>query len=334
MPRRRTIRRALVIVIACVLCSAACSAAELFHFRNGFWINLHHYLYAQALAGSGAKGRTNTSARDAIQHAPCKAAEDSTDFQAAVAFYAAHYASADWLFDPEMRRLNDLLGDAGDAPQPPAGLPADLAEQLRNAAPAYRAACWPAHQRANEEWIAALQPRVAKHGQAIATRLGDIYESRWPAPVVDVVTYANWAGAYTYDKHITVASVNPDYQGDSALEMIFHESSHALGDRLFDQLRAHFARHHSEMPRNFDHALIFFTAGIVTKLELKTVDPDYVPYADRLGIFRRVPQWAEDEAAFAKYWEPYLEGKVSRESALGGLAQAICCEDSGNKAGK
>ena len=324
-------RHVSLLLFIALLHSSTCFAFDLFHFRNGFWINLHHYLYAQALAAGQGSARTNTSARDALQQAPCDAMPEraGADFQAAVAFYAANYAAKDWLFDADMWRLNDLLGDAGNDAHPPQSLPADVRTTLERAAPGYRAACWPAHQRANEQWIAALRPLLAQHGDAIANRLADIYESRWPHPVVDVVTYANWSGAYTYDEHITLASVNPDYQGNSALEMIFHESSHALGDRLFDQLRAAFARDKSEMPRNFDHALIFFTAGIVTKQELRAVAPDYVPYGDRLGIFRRVPYWSEDETAFIRYWQPYLEGKTSRQSALDQLAKAICCETPG-----
>ena len=319
-------RRAANVVIVLFLCVPALHAQELFRFRNGFWINLHHYLYAEALAQPEAgTARTNMSARTAIEHAPCDALAESERpaWQQAVKFYAEHYASRDWLFDDDMRRLNDVMGDAENSHDVPSGTPSDLAEQLRGVAAIYRARCWTAHQRANARWIAALTPRLAEHGQAIATRLAEIYQSAWPRPVVDVVGYANWSGAYTYDAHITVESANPDYQDDSALEMIFHESSHAFRTRLFDDLEAALEREHQQLPRNFDHVIIFFTAGVVTQNELRGSHPDYIPYADRLGIYRRVPGWSAYEGILQQAWRPYLKGKTSRKAALAAVAHAL-----------
>jgi hypothetical protein len=305
------------------------AAAPLFHFRNGFWINLHHYLYAQALATSdNSMPRLRQSAINAQSNVPCPPIPEGERgvWQQAVDFYAVHYLTRDWLFDNDMRELNDLLSDADNNSDPPAGLPTDLRQVLTQAAAAYRTGCWATHQRANSAWIEALEGKLAQHGTGISQRLEEIYQAKWPVSlVVDVVTYANWAGAYTYDHHITADSVNPDYRGDSALEMIFHESSHALDGRLFDQVHEEFARNHADMPRQFDHALIFFTAGVITKQELHNPDPDYVPVADRLGIYKRIRHGSEDEKAFRQYWQPYLEGKTSREKALRGLVQAICC---------
>jgi len=302
---------------------------QLFHFRNGFWINLHHYLYAKALATSeSVKGRLRSSAEDAIQNAPCQAIPEAQrkDWQAAIDFYRTNYTSKDWLFDNDMRRLNDVMGDAGDSDDPPTSLPPELRQLLKRAAAVYRAACWTGHRRANQEWIATLQKRLEIHGRAMVQRLTDVYEAKWPNDiVVDAVTYANWAGAYTYDQHITVASVNKDYQGDSALEMIFHESSHALDAKLFDDLQAEFAARHAEMPRDLFHVVIFFTAGIVAQQELRKTDLDYIPYAYRLGIYKRDPNWGKDEAVLQRAWRPYLEGRKPRKEAIQELSEGVCC---------
>jgi len=304
--------------------------AALFHFRNGFWINLHHHLYAQALATSEtAKNRLRSSAEDAIQNAPCKAIPEAqrAAWQKAIDYYRTNYTAKDWLFDDDLRRLNDTMGNAADSDDPPAGLPAELREVLKPAASVYRTACWDDHRRANQAWIEALQERLEVHGRAIARRLTDVYEAKWTdAIVVDAVAYANWSGAYTYDQHITVASVNKDYQGDSALEMIFHESSHALDTKLFDELQAEFAAKHADMPRDLFHVVIFFTAGVLAQQELKKTDPDYTPYAYRLGIYKRVPEWGEDEAILQRTWLPYLEGAKPRKEAIQELAQGVCCK--------
>jgi hypothetical protein len=302
------------------------AAQNLFQFRNGFWINFHHYLYAEALAGSdSARGRLRSSAEDVIRKAPCKAIPDDkrAAWQKAIDYYRANYVQPDWLFVDDMRRLNDTMGDASDSDDPPTGLPAELRQALQRAAPAYRAACWAEHRRANAEWIASLEKKLAQHGPPLAKRLLLVYEAKWPERlVVDAVAYANWAGAYTYRHHITVSSANPDYQDDS-LEMIFHETSHALEGKLFDEVDAEFKRRKAEMPRDFDHALIFFTAGILVKQELAKTDPSYLPYADRLGIYKRVPHWTEYEAALQRTWEPYLEGNKPRKEAIAELVEEV-----------
>lgn len=309
-------------------------ATGLIEFRNGFWINLHHYLYAQALSRTGtAAARLQSTANSAIQNAPCTIpGSERAVWDSAVELYATHYISKDWLFDDEMRQLNDVLGQMGDATGKTLGsasaLPEDLREALIGAATVYRQACWPAHHRANAAWIIAEKTRLAKHGATLARHLEDVYLAKWPDHLVaDVVTYANWAGAYTYGTHITIGSVNSDYQDDSALEMIFHESSHALDTKLFDEFADEFKLQSARWPRQFDHALIFYTAGILTKRELAPTNPSYVPYGDRLGIFQRVQGWSEDEAAFELAWKPYLEGKKARKEAIRDVVKMICCKE-------
>ena len=304
------------------------ATAQLVHFRNRFWINLHHYLYAEALSESDrASERLRSSARDAIQHAPCKIPDpQSAAWNRAVAFYASNYIQKDWLFDNEMRKLNDAMGEMNDDSIAASAIPDDLRTVLVGAATVYRTACWPAQQRTNARWIAAENVRIEQHGSAIARKLQAVYEAKWPAYLVaDAVAYSNWAGAYTYDSHITVDSVNPDYQDDSALEMIFHEASHALDTKLFDEFAAAFKRRGSDLPRQFDHALIFYTAGAITKQELARTNPSYVPYGERLGIFNRVAGWSADEAVFETDWKPYLQGNKTRSQAIQDVANDVCC---------
>ena len=324
----------LRIVLCLLLSSTAFSSQEpstLFNFHNGFWINLHHFLYAQALAQSSDHSRVGSSARIATANAPCAnltSAAEAAAWQDSVRFYGEHYASKDWLFDGELGHINTVLGKAGDDKHPPSELPSELRDQLERAAPFYRQACWPNHAKANAAWIEGLKPLLREHGGAIASRLAAAYETTWPStPIdVDVVVYANWAGAYTNPPHITAGSVNHDYTGDSALEMIFHEASHTLVDHLADKIAAEFEKVHHEFPRQLDHAVIFFTAGFVTKTELKKSDPDYQPYAYRLGIYSRSPVWTGYEKVLRQYWQPYLEGKEKFDVALQQVAHAICCE--------
>ncbi len=330
MNARSLITRCPKVLLAILICCPSLHAApDLFQFRNGFWINLHHYLYAQALATSDSvTGRLRSSAEDAIKNAPCKAMPEKQQeaWQKAVEYYRANYVKSDWLFDDDMRRVNDMMGDAADSDDPPAGLPAELRQALKGAAPVYRAACWQEHKETNAAWIKVLQGKLAQHGDALAKRITDVYEAKWPSDmVVDAVTYANWAGAYTYDQHITVSSANPDYQ-ENSLEMIFHETSHALDTKLFDELQAEFVAKHAEMPRDLYHVVIFFTAGILAQQELQKTYPDYVPYAERTGMYKRVQHWSDYKAALQRTWELFLEGRKSRKEAMAELVDEICCK--------
>lgn len=327
-------RASSLVAIICLLTSNSLQASapdnSLFSFRNGFWINLHHFLYAQALAQSTtANPRWISTAQDAIRKAPCdrfdspKADQTWSD---AVRFYASSYALRDMLRDRDFAHINDLLGDSGASTELPGSLPSDLKTELEKAAPIYRQSCWPVHRKTNETWIKSLQPLLTVHGTYIALRLTSIYETKWPAePLpVDVVIYANWAGAYTVPPHITMGSVD-DVLGSAQLETIFHESLHTMDQHMIRDLAAAFARNHSQV-YDLDHVMIFFTAGFVTKEELRESDPAFQPYAYRHGMYKRVQYWDQDEAALRKYWQPFLEGKETRANALDHLAHAICCE--------
>jgi hypothetical protein len=321
-------RSLIIFIVGCG--SAFATPKPLFNIRDGFWINLHHYLYAEALAKSAkANPRWSSSAQDAIRRAPCSSfssKDAATIWDSAVTFYAENYAARDMLFDREFAHMNDVLGDAGDSPRLPPELPADMSAELEKAAPIYRESCWPEHRKLNQEWIVSLEPLLATHGVHIAARLSEIYRTEWPTTPLpaDVVIYADWAGAYTAPPHITIGSVQ-DILGSAQLETIFHEALHTMDRRMIEDLDAAFTRQHSR-PYDLDHVIIFFTAGFVTKQELENSDPNFDPYAYRHGMYKRVQYWDQDEAALRKYWQPYLEGKIRRQEALDGLAHAICCE--------
>lgn len=302
----------VVFTVSCFCPMRGSASARLFNFRNGFWINLHHFLYAQALAQSTtANARWISTARDAMKKAPCAAfaSEDAAKtWEHATRFYTMNYASLDMLRDRDFAQLNDLLGAADEKERLPADLPASLRTELENVAPAYRQACWENHRSLNQAWIDSLQPILAAHGANIASRLTKIYETNWPVEplAVDVVVYANWAGAYTVPSHITVGSADSP-GGAAELETVFHEALHTMDQRMIQDLSAAFARNHSES-YDLNHVMIFFTAGFITRQELRESDPNYEPFAYREGMYKRLKYWDQDEAALRKYWQPFLEG--------------------------
>src|SRR2546429_5270309 len=89
---------------------------------------------------------------------------------------------------------------------------------------------WGGPEQTSRRWILQVAPLVREQGVGLSERLADIYQTRWPHEKirVDVVAYANWAGAYTTvdPLRVTISSLDPRNQGPQALEVLFHEGSH------------------------------------------------------------------------------------------------------------
>jgi pimeloyl-ACP methyl ester carboxylesterase len=205
-----------------------------FEFHSGFWINLHHFLYEQALlrkraANSGQTASIATTPKSQLS------AEQQKLWDAALDYYTKTMIKRDLLLDSDMRTINDQLAEserASDLSKP--GLSGDLIKILESVAPVYRALWWPQHDKANRFWIAVVIPMVQQFSHTLINQLTAAYKAKWPADLirVDVVEYANWAGAYTtFDRadkvHITI-STDPGNQGFAALEIVFHEASHSM----------------------------------------------------------------------------------------------------------
>jgi hypothetical protein len=128
-----------------------------------------------------------------------------------------------------------------------------------------------------------------------------------------VAVYASWAGAYTTlePTHITVSSTDPGYQGDAALEMLFHEASHSMIEQVQKALSAEAESQGKLFPRRtFWHALLFYTAGELTR---RHVD-GYTPYAIKHGLYDS--GWPGALPVLEKDWKPYLDGKIDLTTAV------------------
>ncbi|HET9621398.1 MAG TPA: hypothetical protein VFP84_08540 [Kofleriaceae bacterium] len=302
---------------------APAPASRLFDLRSSFWLDLHQRLYAES------------SAPAARQHAPPQdgaerftPAERAT-WDAALAFYRRWLAERDFLTEltPPLVALNDHLHHQRDPSRlDAAGLDPALAAQLTAAAAVYRAHGWPADDRANRAWLAELAPRLAAHGEGFARALSAIYGAPWPAqPIaVEVAPYVGSVGAYTADDPprqplITITSATPSYAGDAALEQIFHEASHVLVHDLEAAIAREAAGLGRPVPDGLWHAIIFFTAGELTRRAV----PGYVPYADREHLYGPRAHWDVYRAALAAHWQPFLDGAIDRRAALHRLVDAV-----------
>jgi hypothetical protein len=314
--RAKVIVIVLVILAGTALSGPPLRAAEArFKFQDNVWINLHHFLRAEA----------RRRAFDAPLEMPVSALSEAEKaaWSSAVDAYA-DLAKLDLVFDERLIRINNALAPRGEAATLPEGLvePGVLAA-LNRAAPVYRAHLWPEHRRVNEEWIAAIRPGVDQHAPALTRALAKAYHVQWPKEpiLVDASCEAGPVGAYTTKglpgmaAHSVIAP-SQVHDPDAAFEIVFHEASHSVD--IMKIVNAEAARQKVKPDRNLWHALLFYTTGELVKRELhKEKDASYQPYAYRFGVYDR--GWQPLRAALERDWQPYLDGNVSYSSALAKL---------------
>lgn len=287
-----------------VAAPAAAQARVRFDFHSGFLMNLHHFLFNLA---------THPAAVDVLDPA------DAAALRAPLAFYRARYAGRDLLSDDPMPAIKRALSVPGDARRDPAGLglPQDLADTLRTAAPVYAAHFWPADDAANRAWIAQAQALDARYGAAVQAAVERGLGAPYPAtPVrVDVVVETGKRqGAYT-DTQTVMPSGRPSYGGLAALEMLYHEGAHV---QSADALEAAIARRLKAGGKSGDsqlwHVLQFHTVGAAVADTLRRDGIAYEPYAEKMGLMRGA--WAAFQPLVEADWKPYLAGREGLDEAL------------------
>lgn len=294
-----------------------------FDFRSGFWMNLHHFLYLQAVLATEVHPRhAETAARDAAG-APAMSAAQKAAWDRAVSYYKQFGK----LIPLESRQLADAsyeLSDAGNSASL-AGrkLLPEMKRALEEAAPVYRALWWKQQDHLNRQWIAGAAKLGRQYG-SIGPRIASLFKTEWPREKtrVEVVVYANFGGAYTMTKPttlITISSSDPGNQGYAALESLFHEASHALIDTLQQRLASRLHAAGKTPTFQFIHVIIFYTAGEMTSETLKRNGiQDYVPYADEHGLYTGA--WAHYRDICQNDWQPYIDGKIDFDEALSRIA--------------
>lgn len=305
-----------------------------FDFYSRFWVNLHHALYAQARRES-ARPTTRSQQSKAASGEKNLSLEKLSDaerqaWSSAVAAYAKRWATRDLQFDTEMVRIKDRLEEIGDSESlQTSGLTPDLVAALERAAPVYRARWWMEDDLANREWIGDVAPLVERLGAQLARELARVYRVPWPAGNirVDVCAYAGLLGGYTTldPLRVTVSSRDPRNQSEAALEVLFHESSHALAKPVRDAIARDCRARNKPIPRDLWHALLFYTTGEVVRRSLAAspagAPAAYQPYAYREGLYVR--DWQSYERALEQFWRPYLEGRDNFDDAVAQLVNQL-----------
>ena len=268
------------------------SGRLLFTFHNGFYINLHHFLYVLGRARNG----TPDSQRPAVNRAPSDLEgfdkltdQDRQTWEAAITYYRNGPSKQDILFDTNLVSITRTLANTGDsAPLTRTNLPESLREILDRAAPIYRKVWWDRHSQSNQVRMRELQDLLNRYGQRASEMITHIYQQKWPDAgfIVEVSAYSNWAGAYSVvGGPIVIASTDELTAGTRSLEIMFHEAIHQWDDTIIALLKQTEDRLGSDPPHNLSHALIFYTAGYVVSQMI----PGHRPYAESMWAPPRNP---------------------------------------------
>ena len=281
----------------------------LFEFHSNPWLNLHHFLCAQ-----GQRAAPPADMPDAERSA----------WNEGIASYA-RYAKRNPLFDEELLKIKEALRhlETGTTLD---GVAIDRAVKatLERLMPVYRKYWWPAHDRSNREWAAAARALVDRHGAALNAALARAYDVTPDNPVwVDVAVDAGPLGAYTTTRptHVMISSTDPSYAADAALEMLFHERSHAWGRTLTDGLTDASTSQAVKIPPQLWHAVLFYTAGELTARELRKTGVAYRHYAAGVLYDRLCGNGCGDK--LTAHWGPFLDGTRTRAEAVTALVASF-----------
>ena len=320
------LRQSFVLVVLFGLTVNICRAdsspsqAPMFDLHNGFWVNLHHFLFTSAQASSGIVRLPQGDPKDAMELDSLSDRERQV-WNTALSYYATALVRRDLLMDRGMEDIKNELEDLENSPDlKEAKVAPELKSVLLTAAPIYRKHWWPRHEEVNRDWISALNPLLERYGNSLAAALAKTYEVPWPEQPIrlDVVAYANWAGAYTtlYPTRSTISSLNAANQGTAALEIVFHEASHGMMTRVMNVIQTaekeQAAQHRGAIrAHGLWHEVLFYTSGeLVAELV-----PGYAPYADKNGLWDHA--WTRaDREALERDWKPHMLGSATLDAAL------------------
>ena len=148
---------------------------------------------------------------------------------------------------------------------------------------------------------------------------------------VAFLVYANWAGAYTTisPTRPTISTTDPANQGTAALEIVFHETSHGMMEKVMNAMQAAEKAFNSQRTGkvfhagSLWHAVLFYTAGQLVAEQVH----GYTPYADKNGLWVRA--WPDPNRKLIEQdWKPHMNGSVSLQQSLAKLVSDLASASS------
>jgi hypothetical protein len=246
--------------------------------------------------------------------------EERAAWDAAVAFYDRELADRDLRAGAGMTAIKQALAEDDLSA---AAIGPKLRAILERAAPVYRRHFWPAHDRANRDWIRATHDLLRTIERDVIASHQHLYARPWFAsPVrIDIV----WVGrAYTTLNPMTHATVSPaegaGLTGWTGLEMVLHEVSHELILQTEEELAKALGNRAAEHGGLW-HVIQFYQTGAALQRILRSRGIDYTPYMYSTGLFDRA--WSHYRKPVEDHWGPYVRGEIARDQAIERLIAAV-----------
>lgn len=307
----------LSLLVAAALSAGAVEVVSVppWEFHNSFWMSLHQTLIADAM-------------KLAPRDLSLLEATESETWLAAVAAYRAA-GEGDLIFARNVLITTDAITQVADDARTPE-IDGPLGATLRAAAPVYRKHWWPGDEVANRFHIGYAAAMLRDAGAELVKQHETVYGAAWPARIRTFITpFAGSYGAYTMEGRsggviTSMSSRDPGYRGLNALEMLLHESSHAIVHPVNGPVARAIAsaaeKRGIEAPRDLWHAILFATSSELTRRLLITRGvPDFVPSSEDL-LTRAWPQYRQ---AIELHWNPYLAGEGTLAEAIDRVVEAI-----------
>jgi hypothetical protein len=309
---------AMSLLFACALTSSASEVVRVspWELHSSFWMSLHQTLLDDAMRPTP---RVLTELT----------AGERTAWDEAVAAYRTAGGNGDMTFARPMIITNDGLTQVADDATEPV-IDAPLADALKRAAPVYRRHWWTADDKANRFFIAYAAAMLRDAGMELVRSHETVYRTAWPQRIlVYIAPYGGPYGAYTMTGRAggvitTMSCRDAGYQGLRALEMLLHESSHAvvgpMNGTVAAAISAAAKKRGISPPHDLWHAILFATSGELTRrLLAERGVTAFVPSSD--DLFTRA--WPRFRKPIEKYWFAYLDGQGTLEEAVDKIVAGI-----------
>lgn len=303
--------------------------SKYFLFQSSKQLNAHLYLYNRALGCKFTKKPDDSLAYYSFKDKYANLnAKEAAELNSIMLYYRDSLTSKDLLFDNNMSEFSDYLSDEGKSKiKLKLKWQAEALEILKKFQPYFTKLYWTGIDSTNKAWLAAYKDQLVKLETSVIPELEKIYQTKLPSQKirVDLTCYATFAGAYSFKntfEHIIYSSASKGNQGDLATEVMFHEASHFLVDKVNDQIFL-LVKDNKDAKKcsNVWHNIIFYTTGYVVEKQYKLKWKKFEPYYVQMKFAEKFPDFKITVEGCNLYWNQYIEGKITLSDALKKLTE-------------
>ena len=297
-----------------------------YSFQSNAQLNAHLYLYNRAMGCKYKKVHDDSLAyysfKDKLK---LLKPTDYNTLNKVVKFYRDSLISKDLLFDSLMRDLSDKF--TLDT-LPKITWQIKTFEYVKSFQPYFNKLYWKEIEADNKTWIVTHKDELLKQELTVVPELERIFQTRLPNPkiIVNLTCYATWAGACAFKDsfaHILFASKHGSNNGELATEVVFHETSHFLVDKLVIKITELTKGKSIKKSINLWHNMIFYTTGYVFDKQFSGDDKKIIPYYVQMKFEDKFQDFKICIEACKLYWDPYIKGHAAFDDAVKSIATYV-----------